>query len=372
MCVEIGIDLLYVKVNKVGGIESYIRNLLDGFNEYSENFHFILFLAKDNFESFSKYKNNKKFSLVKCNILSSNVAKRIIWENLFLNKLAERYNIDLMFIPVYSKPMYRTKLKYVTVIHDLAALHYPEYFSKTKYYWLKFAWGVSARTSFKLITITDFVKKDILLRYKNILEDKIEAIYNPIVIREISDFNSLSTMYNIDKNMYFYTVSSMSKHKNLITLLRMMRKIKENNLPITQKLVISGVGGEENQKIVNYITKNKLEDLIVLTGFVSDADRNSLYKNCSIFLFPTVFEGFGMPLIEAMMLGADVLCTRQEALVEITNNELIYVNNYYCVSEWIKKIKHVLLNSNRITNFDKYLLSSVTKKYLDVFQSSMR
>ena len=115
---KIGIDLLWVKVGKVGGTESYIRNLLDGFYNFANesNFNFVLFLAKDNHYSFDKYLNKANFKKVIMPIKSEKVFSRIIKENLLLDKYAEKRKVDLMFVPVYSKPLFKNKkIPYITL-----------------------------------------------------------------------------------------------------------------------------------------------------------------------------------------------------------------------------------------------------------------
>ena len=138
---RIGIDLLWVRVGICGGTESYIRNLLDGFGEFDKENEYILFVSKDNGQSFAKYEQYNHMTLKYCDMLCANQVKRILWENLHLDKVAKAEKIDVMFIPVYSKAMtYGSGIPYVSVIHDLQALHYPQYFSTVRRLFLKVMW----------------------------------------------------------------------------------------------------------------------------------------------------------------------------------------------------------------------------------------
>ena len=164
---KIGIDLLWVKPNKSGGIESYIRNLLDGFLELEDENEYVLIMAKDNYHTFKKYFKDKRFKEIICNISANNVKKRILWQNLFLSKVLKENDIKICFEPVYSKPLFHTKgIKYVTTIHDLQALHYPEYFSKLKYLWLKYSWRRALNTSEKLLLYLILLKMILLISIK--------------------------------------------------------------------------------------------------------------------------------------------------------------------------------------------------------------
>lgn len=368
---KIGIDLLWVKVGKVGGTESYIRNLLDGFYNFANEskFSFVLFLAKDNHYSFDKYVNKSNFRRVILPVKSEKVYLRIIKENLLLDKYAEKEEVDLMFIPVYSKPLFKSKkIPYIIAIHDLQALHYPEYFSRHKYLWLKFAWKRCAKTSDKIVAISNFVKKDIAEKLDIPLE-KISVIYNPITgLEKIAEFEAIKDKYDITKKGYYYTVSSLFPHKNLKTLLYVIKKLKDENSNVSKKLLISGIGGKSKNEIVNLISKLDIEKEVVLTGFISNEERNSLYKNAKIFLFPSIFEGFGMPPIEAMMLGTPVITTKLTSIPEVTQRKAYYVEDPYSVDEWVEKIKKVNLNGNTVNiSFKEYDIEVIVSNYIKLF-----
>jgi len=368
--VNIGINLIWVKVGKNGGVESYVRNILDGLLKFSqgENFNFILFLSKDNCESFRNYFKSENFKKVILPIKSQKVISRIVKENLYLDKYAKRENIDLMFVPVYSKPLRKNKnIPYIITIHDLQAFHYPEYFSKIKNMWLKYAWKRCANTSDIIVAISNFVKKDIENKL-NIDSKKISVIYNPISgIDNIEDFEKIKNKYNIEEKNYYYTVSSLLPHKNLKTLLYTMKKIKESELNIPKKLVISGVGGKSESEIKGLINRLDIKNEIILTGFISNEERNSLYKNAKIFLFPSIFEGFGMPPIEAMILGTPVITTKKASLYEVTKGKAFYVDEPYNEDEWVEKINKLNEMKLDIHNYNEYNLENIIKKYINLF-----
>jgi len=371
MNLKVGIDLLWVRPRKVGGTESYIRNLLDGFMEYlQEGVHFVLFVSKDNWQTFQKYKGLKNFELVKCNVKSQNVFKRILWENLNIDKLAKYLQMDIMFIPVYSKPKSDEKIPYVVTIHDLQALHFPQYFSKTKNWWLRKAWKRTARTATRIVAISHFVKRDIVEKL-GVPEEKINVIYNPILLsNKEKDFNALSSKYGIKKEEYFYTVSSMAPHKNLLTLIELLHRIKMNPVDdVPAKLVISGIGGDQSGKLLSEIEEKGLKEDIVITGYISNEERDCLYKNAFCFLFPSTFEGFGMPPIEAMRVGTPVLTTRCASIPEVTKGKAIYVTNPFDIEEWYEKVKLVRTANREPLDFSEYDIRIIVNDYIKLFAS---
>lgn len=366
---KVGIDLLWVNPGKNGGTESYIRNLLEGFKCFNNDIKFILFVSKDNYYSFEKYRS-ENIELKKCNINSSNVVKRLLWQNIFLDYTARKNKVDIMYIPVYSKPLITTrKLKYITVIHDLQAIHYPQYFTKLKRLSLKLLWYFAINTSYKIITISEFVKNDIVKNYR-INEDKIYVIYNPVIIKDSKELE-ISECDELLKEDYYYTVSSLQPHKNIQTLLKVIKKIKDENLDLNKKLIITGVDGTHKKEINNKINEYGIKENVVLTGYISNDIKNCLYKNCDVFLFASIFEGFGMPPIEAMQFGAKVITTKRSSLLEVTKGKAIYVNDPFSIDEWIERLYESKKIIKKKVEFEEYKLNNVTKQYIKVFKDSV-
>ena len=363
---RIGIDLLWVRPGKNGGTESYIRNLLDGFAQYGnlEN-EYYLYLSKDNAQSFEKYFSNTLFVKKIMPIESAGQAKRVLWENLYLSSYGRKDQLDLWFMPVYSRPFFiGGKIPCITVIHDLQALHYPEYFSKVRNLFFRFSWWIDCHTSSKIVTISEFCKKDILSYFK-ISPNKVNVIYNPIIMdNKTTDFVILAEKYQIKSKQYFYTVSSLAKHKNLITLLKMIKLMKDEGK--SPKLVITGVKVNAADEIMQYIEDNNLKKNVVYTGFISNEDRNALYDNCKVFLFPSVFEGFGMPPVEAMIRGIPVVTTKETSIYEVTQGKAIYVDAAQDVHEWLSTVDSAIEARNSIVN--KYDIKSITDNYLKLFR----
>ena len=173
---NIAIDLLWVKHQQVGGIESYVRNLLDGFLTLSNDFVFTLLVSRDNKESFHNYSRDKRVKIVECPVTSTKLLLTVIWENLEMDRLVTGLSVDFCFVPYYRCPILPVKNKYLTVLHDLNALHFPQYFSKGKFYWLKYYWKYSLRNAYKIVAISTFVKNDIIDKY-NVDVNKIDVSF---------------------------------------------------------------------------------------------------------------------------------------------------------------------------------------------------
>ena len=256
------------------------------------------------------------------------------------------------------------KIPCITVIHDLQGLHYPEYFSKGRNLFFRFSWWIDCHTSAKVVTISEFCKKDILSHYK-IPADKVKVIYNPIIMdEETTDFSILAEKYHIQSKQYFYTVSSLAKHKNLITLLKMIKLMKDEGE--SPKLVITGVKVNAADEIMQYIADNDLKKNVIYTGFISNEDRNALYDNCKVFLFPSVFEGFGMPPVEAMLRNVPVVTTKATSIYEVTQGKASYIENWFDENEWMQKTCGEVTANEKLE--PQYNMSDIVNEYLQLFK----
>ena len=368
--ITFAIDLLWVRYGKIGGGVAVALNHLDGFMLLNDDFRIYLIITKDNQKLFEKYAADNRFKLIDVDINSNNRKRTLIAQNLTLAKILNGNNIQICLEPDNYMPIiFKGKAKYLTIIHDLQALHFPSYFSKFKMLWLKINWDNAFKYSQKIIAISKFTKKDILQHFK-VSEEKIEVIFDPVVIdaHEILDEEEILKRYNLVIKDFYYTVSSLDKNKNLITLLDMMSILKERGNS-DKKLVISGVGnGKSINDFSRLVEERGISNNVVLTGFVDNATRNTLYKTCEVFLFPSIFEGFGMPPIEARYFGAKVITTRESSIPEVTQNAVLYVKNPLDADEWAERVLNTEEKDEGIIDLNKYNISIIAKQYLEIIK----
>lgn len=359
---KIAIDLLWLRPKEVGGTEYYVRNLLDGLKQLPDVFSFTLLVSLDNEVTFRHYAGDDRFKLLIADVYSRNIAKRIIWQNLNQNKFLKKHGFSRCFVPVYCKPWFNGEIEYICVIHDLLACHYPKNHPLHEVVYSRVCWQMDAWNAKKILTISNWVKSDIEKRYKR---RDIQTIYNPIQINkeEIVDFDNLKRKFNIEKGRFFYTVTQMIPHKNIDTLISVMDKIKREKLSLPNKLLISGVNGNACNGLIRMIEKLGLREHVIITGVVSNEERNTLYQYCAAFLFPSIFEGFGMPPVEAMFFGSRVITTTCTSIPEVTQNKANYVKDPYDVDEWIR-LMGASENHSTEMDFSAYGIERIAKEYL--------
>lgn len=368
---DIAVDLLWLRPKKVGGTEFYIRNLLDGFLRLKEPFHLFLLVSQDNRESLAHYAQDERIDLLETEVVSDNIAGRILWQFFCQNRFLRKRGIRKCFIPVYCRPLFNGGITYVNTIHDLQAAHYPEYHPLHEIAYSKLCWWLDSHFSKHVVVISDWVRDDIIEKY-HVRQDKITTIYNPITVdeTEMADFKRLTDKYGIREGEFFYTVAQLIPHKNLNTLIAVMERIKEQKTGLPCRLLISGVDGESRSNLEEQIRERGLEQEVTLTGFVENDERNALYRYCRAFLFPSVFEGFGMPPIEAMLFGTVVVATDKTCIPEVTQGKANYVKDPYDVEEWIR-VMQAPVNRIAEVDFGVYDQMKLTEKYYRLLLDKM-
>jgi len=316
---RIGINLLFLLPNSVGGTETYARGILEGLKQIDKKNNYLVFCNKEGYKTFKSSKNIKIICLP---ISGKNRFLRLLFELFLFPYYIAKYNVDLLHSLGYSTPFF-LNCPSLVMIYDLNWYFHPEDFSFLKRIGWRFVVRNSAKFSTKIITSSNSSKESLINIFK-IHYHKIEVVYGGLPkMKKTYPKNKLMKLGI--RNKYIFTVTSTYPHKNLITLLKSFNfLIKHKN--VSFQLVVAGLAGRAHEEIIKYIRNNNLNNKVLLLGWVDDRTLATLYKFAELMVFPSLYEGFGFPVLEAMGYGAPVISSSSYSLKEVVGQAGILIN----------------------------------------------
>ncbi|MDB2606388.1 glycosyltransferase family 4 protein [Zobellia sp.] len=298
------------------GIPFYIHNLYNALKEIDAADPYLAFRLKKKFKKKTKFQNTL-------------LQNKHLWhlDNFVLStsKFDVAHSLHTPFLNLSSS------LKVATV-HDLA-VHLPQFesYNLTTPYFQKKRMALFKEFSEKadvIITVSEATKQD-FLSFFNFPEDKIHAIPLAPSIKSQEDRqvdDSILKEFNVLPKTYFISLGGVSLRKNTLNLVKGFALSKDSE---TKKLVITGkIEPEHYPPVVNFIKKNQLETQVLITGYLGSDQLATLYKNAAAFLFPTFYEGFGIPILEAMLNKLPVLTSNTGAAPETAGGHAVLVNPF--------------------------------------------
>lgn len=236
--------------------------------------------------------------------------KGVLWEQADLVYYLKRNGSPLLLNLTNSAPVwYRPK---VVVIHDIAWLRFPHAFSKKFFLWYRFLIPRVIRTSLKVITVSKFSKQE-LQEVFELPEEKIHVVYEGVS----SKFKPLE----IKKDDFILWVGSLQPCKNLENLLRAFQILRKKGIKTKLYLV-----GATNPKVFGKFDVKESFEGVEFLGYKNDDELLSLYNRAQLFVFPSLYESFGLPALEAMACGCPVVASAMASLPEICEDSAYYVN----------------------------------------------
>ena len=246
----------------------------------------------------------------------------ILWLNFVFPFLVFNKNSNTIIFTNTITPIFKIPgKKYYPVLHDLWAYKSPDTVSFVQKIYTKIVILSIRHTYSKIITVSETIKQEII-DFFNCKEDNVKVIYNtfsfgenPIINYSENQQKDILKNYCIEPKKYILSVATLNKRKNIPMLIDAYNQLDNNDI----KLVL--VGGTSTEKFKNVDNKN-----IIFTGYVEDETLKVLYKHALLYVFPSMYEGFGIPIIDAQNFGVPVLCSDIEIFREIGNNSVLYSN----------------------------------------------
>jgi glycosyltransferase involved in cell wall biosynthesis len=307
----IGIDASRAFLKKKTGIEEYSFQVLKHLRDKLSDEKVVLYLRP---ESLSPEKYGfeipKKWKV-----------KVLAWPRLWTQvglALELLFNpVDTLFIPAHIVP-YSYVTKTVVVVHGLEYEFLPEAYSLWDRIYMRWSIKRSCKKSKKVIAVSENTKQD-LIRLYDVPKGKIDVIYEGYE-REFPDIKKIKgkikSRFKVRNSKFLLFIGRIELRKNTIGIIKSFEILKKKyNIP--HKLVLAGGLGYGYEDIVKKADASEYKDDIVLTGYVESQDKWKLLKHADVFLFPTFYEGFGLPILEAQSIGVPVVVANNSSIPEV-------------------------------------------------------
>ncbi len=283
---------------------------------------------------------NSKLKNLKAFIKKIPLAKKITRKILMILSRFYTVTYDIYWQPNFI-PLTEIKAKkVVTSIHDFSSILYKEFHPKERVEYFEEYFFKNIKRSDMIICFSEFTKNEIL-KYFDFTEDKIKVIHHGVKSDFLKTYDDLTLDFEIPKK-FILTVGSIEPRKNLIGLLKAYNNLDEN-LKKEYKLVLVGFKGWENGEIMKLINQNKTN--IHYLGFVSDEELAKVYHLATLFVFPSFYEGFGLPPLEAMACGTPVISSNLTSLPEVCEDAVLYCNPHD-ENDIKNQMKKILIDKN--------------------------
>ena len=293
------------------GLGIYIKNIILKLKD--KNIDFKVF-CPINLEGVNVIKTTEK---LKTTYKKRGGLVRFLWTQFVLPFKVKKN--DIVYHP-FQYLSILSRSKQIITIHDFIPLYYPEV-AKHQYYYYKIVMPILLKKAHKIVCISENTKNDVV-KFFNVDEDKLIKIYNGYD-EKLFNTNAIKdnvlNKYNTDKP-YFISVGAGYSHKNLETALKAFKNVTESNLC---EFIIVGKDSDYINKLKVLCKELKIEEKVRFVGYVPDEDLPTLYNKAIAFVYPTLYEGFGLPILEAMACGTVVLCSNNSSLPEVYGDAAI-------------------------------------------------
>lgn len=358
---KIGINARYLQ-RKMSGIERYILELVLHLQKVDEKQEYVLFFNKDT--TIPEIPEQENFKQYVSMFPTTNRALRLLWEHLALYYELKKNNITVFHGPAFFVPVLKPKdCQYIITVHDITFKKYPETFTWATRLYYSILFPQSLRLADIIITDSISTKNDLIGSY-GIRAEKIQVVYlgisNAFLNKEKSQaVYAISKKYNLPDEYFLFT-GVLSPRKNIITILNAFKQIKEEEMFRKYKLVIVGRPGWLYDEIFRKVKELSLENEVLFIDYVPEEELPSFYTNAKIFLFPSLYEGFGLPILEAMACGCPVITSNVSSMPEVAGDAAVLINPA-SVDELVSSIKEITVNKNLRKELQKKGVEQIKK-----------
>jgi glycosyltransferase involved in cell wall biosynthesis len=311
---------------KKTGIGHYLEGLLNSIPkaEKDKNKYFA-FVNEQVFPTLPNDNNVKKLIY---RVSPKSPILTLLWHQIILPLRLLINHIDILFIPNVTLLLFKIRPT-VLVIHDLIEFNVPERFDKLRMFYRHHTLPTTANKADKIITDSENSKKDIV-KFLGVSPDRIEVVYPGInpqyrLLDKMSCRQRVVDKYGVTEDFILSVGTLDHPGKNHVTLIKAYSQLIQN-YQIAEKLMLVGKKGVRHEEIFQLIQKLGLNHKVIYVGYVPDEDVPLFYNAASLVVFPSLYEGFGFPCLEAMACGCPVIASNTSSIPEIVGDAGILVN----------------------------------------------
>ena len=320
---RIGIDASRAFLKERTGIEEYSYQVVKILRGRLENHQVVLYLRNGQAVDFELPKNWRiKF-----------INWPYFWTQIGLALEMLFHPVDVLFVPSHVVPLVHPARTVVTV-HGLEYEVLPEAYSAWEKLYMRLSIKKSCRAASHIIAVSENTRKDLMRLYK-VPSDKIRVIYEGAANRNfqfpISNFQSnpndqisnSKIETSLENSKFLLFVGRLEERKNITGIMRAFEILKERD-HIPHQLVLAGKWGYGERMICEEMANGKYRPDILCLGYVSEEEKYALLERADVFLFPTFYEGFGLPILEAQSVGTPVVTSNVSSLPEVGGESAVY------------------------------------------------
>jgi glycosyltransferase involved in cell wall biosynthesis len=314
----IGLNMLYLVPGKVGGTEVYARRLVHALALARPEWRWLAYCGRDALESLASEQWPSSVRLVPSPRPSADKVSRAALELSWLAWRASRDGLQLLHSLGTTSP-FVTRCARVVTVHDLIYLHYPETFPRSARIALKALVRPGAQRADRVLADSQAGKNDIA-EHLGIPADRIDVAHLGCNITRTAPTPEadVRSRFGLTDHRICLCVSAALVHKNLDALIQAFGRIASGRTDLA--LVIAGHAGREHERLRALADGTGHGVRIVLTGWISDSDLEGLYTLATCCVYPSLLEGFGLPVLEAMARGVPIACSDVSSLPEVAGD----------------------------------------------------
>ena len=373
----IGIDIRVIG-KKCTGDEVYFFNLVKNLAAIDKANKYFLFTDRDQEKDSDLAREIEKLELgSNFKIIFLNSPNRFWWNLWALPNYLRQNPVDI-FHTQYIAPFWLPKnIKLVLTIHDISFNFFPKYIKKSDLFFLKTLLPRSIRRADKIITVSQSEQEQIINFYK-IQPEKIDFVYNGVdyenFAKEFSEEEKekVRQKYNLPQKFLLY-IGTFQPRKNIPVLIEAIKSLDI-------KLILAGNRNARNfdKKINEVIEKNNFQNKVIFPGWIDEEDKPALLQIADCFVFPSLYEGFGIPIVEAMAAGTPVISSNKTSLPEVGKDGVLFCDPKN-TDEFSKRIYQAIADENLKADIIKrgseiaklYSWQKTAEKTLNMYKSLM-